>query len=320
MEPTERPGLHLVSTPIVSKVQEAEEDNYMLTTRQWLSDEELAHFAMKHDPFETDGDIWLGDKQRERVQRLLRGARNHELLALVGEVGSGKSTELRAFMAQAEKRGDIRLIMPASLDRTGLTEGALAGAICRHLSAGERDSIPSSMEERSEKARQLLVDAADAKLHPVLVVDEAHDLSLEGLIAIKRIWDPASAVHPLGVLLVGQGRSAITAKTGQSSTKDLAYRLLRDYRLRELGQRTRVIGVDPLASDEIQSYLTFRWKRAGEMIDKVLEPSVPVALARASALAYPLTLANTVIMAMRKAFEQGEPKVTGEHVLLVLGK
>jgi len=295
---------------IAPSLQQKEE--YMLSTRECLTREEMKFFNLPRDPFDEDPDQpWMGPRQKAIAQRIWRATFRHEILALVGEVGSGKTTLLRQFLAQVQGDRRVQLISPATFDRAGLTEGGIATSICRALAPGE--PIPSAMEDRSARVHELLQQAGASNLHPVLILDEAHDLPTEAFIALKRVWDTSDLYKLIGVILVGQGNSLLALKAG-IQTRDLGVKLTKDFRIRELAQRTRLVYLEPMSAEEIQQYVTYRFTDAQADAATVFDSKAWEALASTRSLAYPLALNNYAVLAMRKAYKLSDPQVSAEHV------
>lgn len=289
----------------------------MLTTRESLTLEELKHFELIEDPFDDQpgADLWMGPGQRFMLGRLKKAVRNREILAVVGEVGSGKSTILRKWMADASADPSVKLVLPATLSRKDLDEGAITHAICSALAPG--DKVPGNREKRTLRVRELLTSASQAGITPVLMIEEAHSLPLEAFITLKDLWDRSDLYRLLSIILVGQGNSAIEQRTNlNASQRDLALKL-RDVRIRELFQRTRLVKMDPMGSKEIGDFLRWRFAQVKADVSKVFTPEAFEALAAVKTCAYPLTLGNVAILAMRAACNQGDPKVVRGHIQLM---
>jgi general secretion pathway protein A len=113
------------------------------------------------------------------------------LVVLTGEAGTGKTTLLRTLVRGLNATMRVAYIHNAALTMDGLVEYVL-----------EEWGVPSagvSPAERLVALEEFLIDQHRRGLHPVLVVDEAHTLSLETLQALGALSGPL-----LQIVLVGQ--------------------------------------------------------------------------------------------------------------------
>lgn len=288
----------------------------MGTTREFLYPEEMEFFQLKRDPFEDPNNptnVWLGPQQKWLERAVMTTVKGHNILALVGEVGSGKSTILRRFLTRWRKDRKVVVISPDTLRRQSMDEASLSIAICRDLEPGGK--IPHNKEARSNKVRKLLERSMDEGLNPVMVIEEAHDLGPDALIGLKRIWDSYNTFKLLAIVMVGQGKPRPPGNTDIDLRWDLGCRLKHDHRIRELGQRTRVEHIHPYDADQVEGFLTWRFARAGGDVTTCFDPSGFAALGGAQG--YPLTISNVAVLAMRKAHQLGDTIVTGDHVAAV---
>lgn len=265
-----------------------------ITTREYLDPGALAHFQLRKDPFD-DGhdpmDIWLSP-ELQAIESFLRSAIvQRQMVALVGEPYAGKTTLLRRLFAWAHATNKVAPILAASLDRRRITANALAIAVLRDLTGQDTSSM--GHEARSEKLRRTLADQDRQGQFPWLVIDEAHLLTPNGLLALKQIWDSHTLWRQLGVLLVGQ--------------LPLKHRLLNDPEVREVTGRIRLIEL-PTIHSQAASYMGWRFSRVGADISETFEPAAIELLAKRAE--YPGWLNNLAIRSMLVARELGERRVT----------
>lgn len=281
-----------------------EEETMEITSREFLEPEELAHFGLAADPFddaEDPEDVYLSPRLQAVERALNTAIQRRQIVALVGDPGSGKSTLLRRLYGRCAREQRVRLIAPASLDRRRVSHAALGTAILRDLI--QKDTSSWAMEPRSELLRQTLADQVAAGLFPVLLIDEAHLLRPEALLAIKHLWDSHTLFRQLAVLMVGQ--------------MPLASRLKSDPALRELTGRTRILPLGVLG-DEVGPYLRWRFARVGSpatpsaSADQVFDASAIKALGVRGEM--PLWVNNAAVLAMRYAHRVGDERVTANHV------
>jgi general secretion pathway protein A len=113
------------------------------------------------------------------------------LIVLTGEIGTGKTTLLRTLVQGLDPTVPIAYVHNAALTFEGLVEYMLGdwGVSAR----------ATTHAERLAALHQFLVDQQQQGLHPLLVIDEAHTLSVETLEMLGRVPETL-----LQILLVGQ--------------------------------------------------------------------------------------------------------------------
>jgi len=210
-------------------------------------------------------------------------------LAVVGPVGVGKSTSVRA--ALGEMRG-VRVVEPVALDRERVRIGHILEAAIDDLCDNERPR--QSMEARSRQWRRI-VGTAGQRERIVLLIEEAHRLHRSTLVALKGVreigW--AGRCPIVAVVLVGQ--------------VDLEARLRRT---REVRLRVKRHTMSGLTKSEVGDYVT---KHLGYKV-------APVALKEiALRCREPLGVADVCSQARDWADARRHPGITVEDVRSALG-
>jgi type II secretory pathway predicted ATPase ExeA len=269
-----------------------------ITAKEYLEPHELQYWNLSHDPFddaEDPEDVFLPAAFQVVEAAFLNAIRRRQIMALVGPPGAGKSTLLRRLHGRSSREKRVRLIAPASLDRRRITHAALSVAILRDLTGRETSSM--SQEGRSELLRSTLEDQNAAGQWPVLLIDEAHLLKDDALLAIKHLWDSHTLFHQLAVLLIGQPLLESRLRTGPA--------------IRELTGRTRIVQL-PKLGDQVGPYLRWRFARVGMDADLVFDEPAFKALGLRGE--HPLWVNNLAVQAMRYAQHVGDEKVGAMHV------
>lgn len=268
-----------------------------IATAEFLEQLTAERFALPSDPFDTPEnpeDIWMSPALRRIEAILLEAKRKRQIVAIVGEPGSGKSTLLRRVHARQATDRNVRLIVPATLNRAQINANALAVAILRDLTGQDTSSMAT--EPRSELLRTTLQEMGRSGISPILLVDEAHKLANAGLLAIKQVWDSHTMWRDLTVFLMGQ--------------RPLKDRLRTDATIREVAGRTLVVELPALA--DAGDYLRWRFSRIGVDADDIFTPEAYKLLAgRGEHL---LWVNNLAIRAMNYAAAHAEPRVTAACV------
>lgn len=165
------------------------------------------------------------------------------LALLTGEVGTGKTTTLRALLERLPEGSDVAMILNPTLDASGLLE-----AICDDLSVSyARDG---GLKSRYDALYQRLIDNHASGRLTVLLIDEAQHLAPEVLEQLRLLTNiETDSQKLLRVILIGQPE---------------LQQLLRQPRLRQLAQRiTARYHLLPLAGNEVADYIHYRLNQAG---------------------------------------------------------
>lgn len=283
--------------------------------REMLHTATKKHFNLFRDPFQNDvlssEDVFLPINYREIREAMLWAARNGSMIAVIGESGAGKSVLLRDVIERVDVADDgnpIRMIQPHVIDKTKLSSSDITEAVIYDLMPDAR--LKRSLEAKERQARELLKDSHKAGTRHVLVIEEAHDLSIRTLKLLKRYWEIVEGHrHLLGIILIGQP---------ELKTKLDAYR----YEARELINRLEIATLEPLGRD-LEGYVELKLKRIGKTAADILEDDACEAL-RAKLLReigrekvsmlYPLRVNVDLTRAMNKAAALGIPKVSGDVI------
>lgn len=213
---------------------------------------------------------------------------------ITGDVGTGKSTSLRAASARLHPTQYLLVTLVASSGSVLDFLRALALA----LGAPE---VSSSTTKLMRDIRQLLSTVAAKKQQPVLIIDEAHLMRLELL----------AQLHALTQLPYDQTSLAPMILSGQNILVDrLLFHTSRPFASRIIG-RTLLQG---LRREDMNSYLTHHLAIVGGKPELLSEDAVTAIhqssgglLRRANALAKGALLA---------AANESSPQATAEHVRL----
>ena len=277
----------------------------------------LEHFRLKQSPFEgdirTDGDILLTRDNRYLPDYMQQTMKLGGMVALVGEVGAGKSTLRRLAMSRLQADGcKVKIIMPRSFDKSRLTASSICAAILDDLACAEAPR--RSLEGQARQVERLLIESKKAGHQHVLLIEEAHDLSRQTLKYLKRFWEMECGYDKLlSILLVGQ--SELRTMLDLSSNWDA----------REVIQRLEVLEVRALQNaEELREYLELKLKRIGAKSSQIFDEGAYEALfarlvsqqgKRLVSEAFPLRINRLVSDVLRLALRNGERKVYADLVV-----
>jgi len=281
---------------------------------QMLSLNAKRHFRLFRDPFQDEvngpDDVFLSADIRYISEAMFQTAKHGGFLAAIGESGAGK-TILRKLLLDRVRDMPIRVIFPQTLDKQKLTATSISSAVINDLAIGTK--VPSSPEAQARKVRELLLSSSRADFNHVLLIEEAHDLTISTLKHLKRFYEIEDGFRKLiSIILVGQPE--LKNKLNENMYPDA----------REVIRRIEVAEMMPLDGD-LEKYLTHKFKRLEIDLTAIFAEDAFTGIrdrlskTRSGARAvqsqlYPLMINNLVTKAMNRAAELGIPQISGDLV------
>lgn len=214
-------------------------------------------FNFKHMPFERSiptEHLYTTPKVDELLSRLDYAARYRKFIVITGGVGIGKTTVVRKFDASLDKN-NFRCIYIAD---SALTPRVFYWEVLTQLSSDDKPSF-----YRSEGKRKMLAHftylAENARIIPVIIIDEAHLLSGSMLEETRFLLNNnMDSDNPMCLVVVGQ--SELKAKLSKEIFEPITQRI--DFRF------TLV----PFDRAQTQDYIHAHMRYAGET-KEVFTPS-----------------------------------------------
>ncbi len=204
------------------------------------------HFGIERDPFSLTPDpsfLFISDGHGEALAGLKLGLLERRgLIAMTGEVGTGKTTLLYALLSGLDPKIEAAYIYNTSLSFEEILKSALAdfGVPC---GSGDRLDL-------LEALNGFLARLAASDRTAALVIDEAQNLSDDTFEQLRLLLNFETYDHKLlQIVLVGQPELA---------------RRLGSQQLRQVADRIAVrCRLDPLSRDEARQYVVHRLAAAG---------------------------------------------------------
>ena len=133
---------------------------------------------------------------------MLDAALHSGFLAVIGEVGSGKSVMRRKVVEQLKRDGNVNVIFPQMIDKNRVNAASICDAMVMDLS-DERPRM--KMEDKTRQVHRLLLARSKQGCRAVLLIEEAHDLHPATIKYLKRFQELEDGYRKLlGIILVGQ--------------------------------------------------------------------------------------------------------------------
>jgi type II secretory pathway predicted ATPase ExeA len=282
---------------------------------EMITQEARKHFKLFRDPFpanggvEKDGDVFMSDDHRFIEASMLDAAKHSGLIAIVGQVGSGKSVIRKRVFELLRKEGGILTVFPQILDKDKITSSVLCDAIIMDVS----DQKPKiKHEHKARQVKDLLLERSRNGDRCCLVIEEAHNLTVPAFKTLKQLWELEDGYNKLiSIVLIGQNE--LGDKLDERHHPEM----------REVIRRIQIARIQGLG-DYLKEYLHLKFKRIGAKLEDIFTDDALDALSKrlttkddrgkAVSHAYPLTVNLHAVRAINYAQEIGETKVTADVV------
>jgi len=281
---------------------------------EMIPEDVLKKFRLFRNPFiddiQKDTDVFMGEDHRYIEAAMLDAARHGGFLAVIGEVGAGKSVIRKRVVEQLRRDGDVLVIFPQIIDKARLSASYICDSIVLDISS---QTPTSRLEQKTRQVRQLLLERSKQNYRCVLMIEEAHDLHASTFKFLKRFNELEDGYRKLlGIVLIGQ--IELRQMFNEQVHVDM----------REVIRRAQVADIGALSGGDMAAYLAHKFRRVGAKLEDVFAPEAVTALTsrltstdrknRRISHAYPLMVNNFAARAMIEAHVTGELKVTEQLV------
>jgi len=230
----------------------------------------LNHFNLKREPFHITPDpyfLYLSPSHKEAFASMIYGLKKRKgFVAVIGEVGLGKTTVLRAFLEQRGSQQKIKTIFVfnsnvsfkgllkiiyAELGYTLPGQGVYENRTVELLQDIGEDDIPSDeIFDIVQHLHTQLIHEYQQGFNIILVIDEAQNMPVCTLENLRMLSNLETAQDKLiQIFLIGQPELEKTLNRKE---------------LRQLKQRIAIRAIlKPLTNKEAIDYIQHRLKKAG---------------------------------------------------------
>jgi general secretion pathway protein A len=255
-----------------------------------------SYYGFKEMPFNITPDprfLYLSPTHQEALQHLKFGVQERKgFIALIGEVGCGKTTLCRRFLNELDPaRFDTALILNPRITETQMLKAILTELGETKLARTQSDlvaQINRVLLERIEKGRDI-----------VLIIDEAQNLSFEVLEQVRLLSNLETDRQKL-LQIVLMGQPELKAILARDELRQLRQRILVHYELH------------PLSLADMRHYIQHRLTLAGSSGRPTFTPWALRAIHRASK-GIPRVVNNLCDKAMLAAFIDESDEVNYWH-------
>lgn len=206
------------------------------------------------EPFSIEADprfMYLSTETRRalsKVSYMVEAAQGASVV--VGEVGTGKTTLASWFFSRYQRRPDFR---PARIDEPPKRSGLL---LLRRIAAEFGLKSKRATEHQMAVLRSFLTEEAAKGILPLIIIDEAHELSEDQFITLRSLLNFRDPKGGKAYQLILLGRPEL----------DINLRAVPDFNDRVATRSS----LDPLTPDDTKSLIDYRLLAAGR--DAKLQP------------------------------------------------
>jgi len=203
-------------------------------------------YGLREAPFNPTPDpkfLFQSTRHREALAQLIYGVSERKgFIVLTGQIGTGKTTLLRTLMDRMDQSITVAYVHNSTLGPEGLLEYALQDWGVK--------STATTHAQRLGELSEFLVEQHRQGFNPVLVIDEAQNLTSETLETVRLLSNfETNQRKLLQILLVGQPELRDTLNLPE---------------LRQLKQRIGMrCHIGPLSPEETRLYIRHRLAVAG---------------------------------------------------------
>ena len=194
-----------------------------------------AFFGLKQDPFSISPDprfLFMSECHRDALAHLLYGVEGAGgIVLLTGDIGTGKTSVSRRFLEQAPARCQVAYIFNPRLNVIELLQ-----SVCDEFGVAVPGDREPTVKQLIDPLNAFLLSAHAAGRSPILIIDEAQNLSAEVLEQLRLLTNLETHERKLlQIVLIGQPE--LRHLLASPALEQLAQRVVARFHLGALDER-----------------------------------------------------------------------------------
>jgi general secretion pathway protein A len=262
------------------------------------------HFGLREKPFSLSPNprfFFRNSSHAQAFDALIAGIRRREgILALTGEVGTGKTTLCRTVSESLDRKTFAAFVPDPILSREDLLKTLLVDFGVVSIDDMKADRLRgASRTELSYALSEFLTSLQPLHAFAVVMIDEAQNLPAALLEEIRILSDMENGEKLLQLVLIGQPELQARLSTPE---------------MRQLKQRLTVrCKLDPLARDDVGNYISHRLGIAGNGNVEFAEDAIHLTYEASEGI--PRVINLLCDRALFRAASAGATTVSAEHIV-----
>jgi general secretion pathway protein A len=253
----------------------------------------LDFYLLKKEPFHVTPDpefLFLSPSHKAALRALVYGVEERQgFVALLGEVGLGKTTILRSYL----ERVDQSQLKPIHLLHPNLSFRELLHTLCQECG---REGTTENIAETITRLHHVLIGEYQQGRNVALLVDEAQHMPLETLEQLLLLSNLETSTQKLlQIVLVGQPE--FEAKLNAQALRQLKQRLV---------IRATIV---PLTAEESRDYILYRLAKV-RLVDNPIFTRGALQAIITQAQGIPRVLNILCTNALIQGFVNGQPRIS----------
>jgi len=255
----------------------------------------LDFYLLKKAPFHITPDpefLFLSPSHKAALGALVYGIEERQgFVALLGEVGLGKTTILRSYL----ERVDQSQLKPIYILHANMSFSELLNTLCQEFGL---EVITENVADTVNRLHQILIEEYKQGRNVALLVDEAQHMPIETLEHLRMLSNLETSTQKLiQIILVGQPEFEVK---------------LDDHALRQLKQRLVIRAtISPLTNEESRDYILYRLAKVSTVDEPIFTKGALQAIIK-QAQGTPRVLNILCTNALIQGYGYGQRRITAK--------
>lgn len=171
-----------------------------------LNRAELTFFGLPEDPFKNDpqsrDEVYFPPEYREIFDSIIDAAKYRHFMAVLGPVGSSKSTIQDYIRDHITRETNLKIVWPEFYNQANLTPLEIARSVLRSLGV---EKVKRSATDVARQLTDVLRSLTEEGNRVGMIIDNCHELQKPAIRSLKKFMEMSSGGFQryLGIILIG---------------------------------------------------------------------------------------------------------------------